>query len=183
MITVGFHYSLTGWTNMLKLLGSGNKSGNSGTHPLMYSVKTGFFAGLIWGLIRWLAAAMNFTKVPAAFLADPFIRRSHLASAYWQIAGLVLFILMSVAAAVIYHVLLRRFRGPAAGIVFGFAWWAVFYLLVGPLIGAVPSLNKIGWNSIITDLCLFLCWGLFIGFSIAFEFHDEALREPEPAGA
>ncbi|WP_276351981.1 YqhR family membrane protein [Cohnella caldifontis] len=151
------------------------------TPPVRFCLKIGFFAGLIWGSVRWLAVAMNLTKVPAAFLADPWVKRSALASAYWQITGLALFILMSMAAALVYYVVLKPYRGPYPGLLFGAAWWAGFYLWAGPSIGAVPPLNKIGWNSMITDGCLFLIWGLFIGYSIAFEFHDEARREPEPA--
>jgi hypothetical protein len=155
----------------------------SRTNPYWFSLKIGFFAGLLWGGVRWMAAAMNFTKVSAAFLADPWVRRSALGSAFWQAAGYALFILMSLAAALVYGRVMRRFRSPAAGLLFGIGWWAVIYLLAGPLIGAVPPLGRIGWNSLITDLCLFAAWGIFIGYSIAFEFHNEVRREPEPAGA
>jgi uncharacterized membrane protein YagU involved in acid resistance len=151
------------------------------TPPVEYCLKIGFFAGLIWGGIRWLAVAMNLTRVPAAFLADPWVRRNALASAHWQWTGLALFVLMSVAAALVYYLLFRPYRGPVPGLLFGAVWWAVVYLWVGPMIGAVPPLKKIGWNSLLTDASLFVIWGLFIGYSIAFEFHDEAGREPKPA--
>jgi len=68
-------------------------------------------------------------------------------------------------------------------LVFGAAWWAAFYAAAGPMIGAVPPLRTIGWNSLLADLSLFVIWGLFIGYSIAFEFHQEARREPEPSPA
>ncbi|MBW5446793.1 hypothetical protein GE107_12040 [Cohnella sp. CFH 77786] len=153
------------------------------TEPIAYCLKIGFFAGIIWGFVRWLAVALNFTSVPAAFLADPWVRRSALASGYWQTVGYVLFIVMSIVAAFVYYALLKPLRGPLPGLMFGAAWWAVFYLAVGPAIGAVPPLRKIGWNSILTDLCLFTVWGLFIGYSIAFEYHEDVKRERKLAGA
>jgi hypothetical protein len=148
------------------------------TKPILFSLKIGFFAGIIWGLLRWLATGLNFTNVTQAFLLDPFVPRMLLGNFYWQTAGWLTFIAMSMLAALIYVLLLRRLKGPWPGLIFGAVWWGVVYALVGPMIGAVPPLNVIGWNSLATDLSLFLLWGLFIGYSIAFELHDEAGREP-----
>jgi ABC-type antimicrobial peptide transport system permease subunit len=150
----------------------------NGTSPIRYSCIIGFFAGLIWGLIRWLATGLNFTNVTQAFLLDPFVNREVLGGFLWQLAGLIAFIGMSIIAALVYILLLGRFKGPFPGLLFGLSWWGLVYAGAGPIIGAVPPLNKIGWNSIATDLCLFLVWGLFIGYSIAFEFHSESEQEP-----
>ncbi|WP_186438187.1 YqhR family membrane protein [Cohnella terricola] len=145
---------------------------------IKFSIKIGFYAGLIWGLVRWLATGLNFTKVTQAFLIDPFVPRKLLGSVYWQFAGWAAFIVMSMLAALVYAAVLGRLRGPWPGLLFGAVWWGLFYAWLGPIIGALPPLYNIGWSSIATDFCLFLVWGLFIGFSIAFEFHDEAEREP-----
>jgi len=157
---------------------AGNRTAAFVTEPFAFCLYIGFFAGLIWGLIRWLAVALHFTKVPAAFLADPWVRRSELAHVSWQFVGFLLFVVMSMLAALIYYGLLRRYRGPVPGLVFGALWWAVLYAGIGPVIGLVPPLQRIGWDSLITDFCLFVCWGLFIGYSIAFEYHNEMEREP-----
>lgn len=148
------------------------------TQPILFSLKIGFYAGLIWGLARWLLTGLNFTNVSQAFLLDPFVSRKILNGFYWQAAGLVMFIIMSILAAVLYVAILGRLQGPWPGLFFGVVWWGLVYAWAGPLIGAVPPLNRIGWSSIVTDFCLFLMWGLFIGFSIAFELHNEAGREP-----
>ncbi|CAM3788588.1 YqhR family membrane protein [Cohnella lubricantis] len=148
------------------------------TNPFYFSVIVGAFAGLFWGLARWLAAGFKFTMVPQAFLADPFVRRNVLASAGWQWIGLLLFIAMSVVAALVYWLLLGRLRGPWPGIAFGAAWWALLFLVLGPRTGLAEPVQTLGWPTIITELCLYIIWGLFIGYSIAFEFNDEAAREP-----
>ncbi|MCD9021342.1 YqhR family membrane protein [Cohnella silvisoli] len=153
------------------------------TNPILFSLKIGFFAGVIWGLVRWLETGLNFTRVSQAFLLDPFVQRKVLGGLYWQTAGLVMFIGMSMLAALLYVLLLKRLQGPWPGIFFGAAWWGLFYAWAGPVIGAVPPLNQIGWSSLTTDCCLFLVWGLFIGYSIAFEFHNEAGREPTKKSA
>ncbi|RUS48049.1 YqhR family membrane protein [Cohnella sp. AR92] len=143
-----------------------------------YALQIGFFAGVIWGLVRWLVVALNLTEVPQAFLADSWMPRAKLNTAYWHCAGFVLFIAMSIAAAVLYWLLLGALRGPWPGVVFGGAWWCLLFLVIGPPTGMTESVRVIGWNSIVSELGLYLVWGLFIGYSIAFEFHDEASREP-----
>lgn len=152
--------------------------GSGRTNPISFSILVGLFAGLFWGLARWLAAGFRFTMVPQAFLADPFMKRSDLAGAGWQWFGLLLFILMSVVAALVYWLVFGRLRGPWPGIAFGAAWWALLFLALGPWIGLVEPIRTLGWQTTITELCLYLVWGLFIGYSIAFEMHDEAAREP-----
>jgi len=152
--------------------------GGEGSNPFVFSIVVGFFAGLFWGFTRWLTAGFGFTTVPQAFLADPFVRRTVLAGAGWQWFGLLLFIVMSIIAALVYWVVLGRLSGPWPGILFGAAWWAMLFLAFGPQVGLVEPLRKLGWQTIITEFCLYLVWGLFIGYSIAFEYHDEAAREP-----
>jgi len=151
-------------------------------HPAAYSLWIGLFAGIIWGLVRWFAVGLKFTDVPQAFLADPWIRRAELGSGFWHFIGLLLFILMSVAAGFVYWALLGKLKGPLPGLFFGAAWWALIFLVVGPPSGAVLPAWSIGWKSLITELCLYVMWGLFIGYSIAFEYHDDYAREPDRSG-
>lgn len=145
---------------------------------LVLSLQTGLFAGLVWGAVRWLATGLNFTGVSQAFLVDPFVRRANLGGIGWQLLGYALFIAMSVAAAAVYWALLRKLQGPWPGLLFGAGWWLGGYVGLGPPLGAVPPLRQIGWTSLTTDFCLFLVWGLFIGYTIAFSLHDEFRREP-----
>ncbi|BBI33060.1 YqhR family membrane protein [Cohnella abietis] len=148
------------------------------TNFYLFSMKIGFFAGFIWGLVRWLSVGLNFTKVSQAFLLDPFVSRKLLNGWGWGVAGLAAFIIMSVIAALLYVLLLGRLQGPWPGLMFGAVWWGLLYAWAGPAVGAVPPLREIGWNSIVIDFCLFIVWGTFIGFSIAFELHNEAESEP-----
>jgi len=159
-------------------IGSSHPAPERSYHPAVFSLVTGLFAGLFWGFVRWFAVSLHFTKVPQAFLADAWVRRSALGSAGWQWLGLALFAAMSIVAALLYWLLLGRLRGPWPGMIFGAAWWAMLFLVIGPPTGTTDPVRSLGWNSIITELCLYVVWGLFIGYSYAFEFHDEAGREP-----
>ena len=153
------------------------------TNPWTYCLMLGIYAGLIWGLMRWLMYIVNFTSVIPGFLLEPFFRRSFLETYWGNLLGLGSFIVFSIVAAYIYKALLGKFTGPWAGIVYGVLWWGVLFASVGPLLGLMAPLQQLGWNTIIAELCVFTVWGLFIGFTIAFEFNNEESREPmEAAG-
>jgi uncharacterized membrane protein YagU involved in acid resistance len=143
-----------------------------------FSLQIGLFAGLIWGGLKIVEYYLGFTKVPIGFLAKPFFLRSyyHSAAGFWT--GWAYFILFSIAAALLYAALFRKVKGYWAGLGYGAAWWAVLYFWIGPSFGMTNRVEQLGWNTVVTDFCLFLLWGLFIGFSISFEFTDERSREP-----
>lgn len=151
------------------------------TNRWLYAVKIGAYAGLIWGCVRWLFHNMKFTIELPGFLLEPFFKHEFLIT-YWGIAvGIAAFILFSIGAALLYMVLLGRFKGPWPGLLYGLVWWALMFLAAGPMIGMTGKVNAVGWNTFFSELCIFLLWGIFIGYSIAFEFTDEASREPVSA--
>lgn len=147
--------------------------------PWLFSLYIGFFAGLLWGSLKLLQFAMRYTDVVPGFLLEPFFLHSFLVTWQGLLLGYASFIGLSLAAALIYGLALRKLKGPWPGLVYGLAWWAALYLLVGPITGMVPAVTQIDINSLVTDMCLFAVWGMFIGYSIAFEFTDERSREPE----
>lgn len=152
--------------------------GGHHTNPWLFSSMIGLFAGLIWGIIRWLFYEMKFTIELPGLLADPFFKSSYLKTGWGIVIGIASYIVFSVLAALLYKVLLGRLRGPWPGVLYGLAWWAVIFLLLGPVLGMSRQITVAGWNTLFSELCIFLLWGLFIGYSIAFEFTDEASREP-----
>lgn len=158
-----------------------HKSTGRTKHAAVYCLTNGLYAGMIWGLLRWLTVAMNLTKVPQAFLADPFVKRGHLDTIAWHFVGLGLFFVMSIAAAYLYWLLLGKLSGPWPGLLFGVACWGLLYFWIGPVTGAIPPYREIGLGSMFTECALIVLWGLFIGYSHAFEFHNEAEREPKKA--
>lgn len=152
------------------------------TNPWLFGLLIGSFAGLIWGAVRWLLYTFQFTKLPG-FLAEPFFLHAFLVKWQGHLVGIVCFMVFSIAAAYLYVLLFRRLRGPLPGLGYGALWWAILFWAVGPATGTMPPPFKLGWTTLLSELCVFLLWGLFIGYSINFEFTDEASREPEKSGS
>lgn len=156
-----------------------HKKKNRMTDRFRFAVNIGFFAGFIWGGIKIVEFAMRFTEVVPGFLLEPFYRHAYLVTREGILLGWISFIVFSILASLIYMVLLRKMRGPWPGIAYGAVWWAFLYLLAGPLTEMIPPVKQMDLNSFVSDLGLFLLWGLFIGYTISVEFTDESKREPE----
>ena len=146
------------------------------TNPWTFSATVGLFAGLIWGSLNMLFQYLDFTNVEPAFFMKTWYVEDYFHSRGGQIVGLFWFVVLSIAASLLYAAVLRKVRGPWMGIAYGLLWWALLYALVGPLIGSSESIFTLDKNSFWTSLSLYILWGVFIGYSISFEFTDEQKR-------
>ena len=156
-----------------------DRSGPVRTNRFSFALELGFYAGFIWGALRWLSYYLGFTKMVPGFLLEPFFKHSFLLSIAGQLAGWLSFIAFSVICALLYVFLFRKAKGPWPGIAYGVVWWAVIYIALNPLFHFTVNVKKLSWDTNITELCLFLLWGLFIGYTTAVEYTDEKQREPE----
>ncbi|MUT66732.1 YqhR family membrane protein [Paenibacillus sp. NEAU-GSW1] len=151
---------------------------NHHTNPWLFELTIGLFAGLFWGVVRWLLYEINFTVELPGFLVEPFFRNSFLKSPWGITIGISGFIVFSIIAALIYYFLFAKLRGPWPGVLYGLLWWAILFVFTGPMLQMTKPITEAGWNTLTTELCIFMLWGLFIGYSTAFEYTDEASREP-----
>ncbi|MCT1397490.1 YqhR family membrane protein [Paenibacillus sp. p3-SID867] len=152
---------------------------NQVTNPFTFALELGYYAGLIWGAVHWIFYWLKFTKVLPGFLLEPFFKHEFLATTAGQIAGWLSFIAFSVIASLIYVTLFRKLRGPWPGIAYGIVWWAVLFVALNPWLRLTDPVKKLPWDTNISEVCIFILWGLFIGYTTAQEFTDEKLREPK----
>lgn len=148
------------------------------TNRFLFALNVGFFAGIVWGIIKILSYYIGFTKVIPAFLAEPFFKDPLLQGWTGHLLGLGHFVLFSMLAALIYALLLYKINGPWLGYAYGILWWSIIYLGVGPMLQMMKRIDHLDWNTIINDFCIFLLWGVFIGYTIAFEYNDQRITEP-----
>lgn len=149
------------------------------TNILFFALQLGFFAGLIWGGIHWLLFYLNFTRVPQSFLAEPFFKHSFMmtGAGYW--IGWLFFVVLSIFVVMIYVLLFRKLKGPWPGIGYGIVWWVLVFVFIAPWMGMLKPVYKLDWDSLITEFCIFLLWGLFIGYTTAIEYTDERKRDSQ----
>lgn len=151
------------------------------TNIWMFALITGSFAGVIWGAMRGFFYFLRFTSIVPGFLAEPFYKKSFLESQPGYYIGWLFFLLFSIGASLIYTLIFRKLKGPWPGLIYGILWWGVLFWIIGPMYLSMKRLSELSWNTIISEFCLFLLWGVFIGYTVAMEFTDERAREPKKA--
>lgn len=154
------------------------RSDGKRTNPWTFALELGFFAGVIWGGVQGFFFFMRFTSVIPGYLAEPFFKTSYLKTQPGYYVGWLFFTLFSIIAALIYTLAFRKLKGPWPGIAYGIIWWAIIFLLAGPMLHMVLPFKKLTINSHISEFCIYLLWGLFIGYTVAVEYTDERDREP-----
>lgn len=159
-------------------MSSSSKPKTVQTNPFYFSIELGYFAGLIWGGLHWLMYVLHFTKVIPGFLAEPFFKHDFLLTPAGHLLGYLFFIVLSVLASLIYVLIFRKLNGPWPGMIYGVLWWSVLFLACSRLFLLQPPF-KLPWNTVISEFCLFLLWGLFIGYTAAIEYTDERKREQQ----
>ena len=58
------------------------------------------------------------------------------------------------------------------GILYGVVLWLIVFYGVNPLLPNLESVSHLERNTIITTLCLYILYGVFIGYSISFETQE-----------
>ncbi|WP_018751524.1 YqhR family membrane protein [Paenibacillus sanguinis] len=149
------------------------------TNIWLFSLEIGCFAGLIWGGVKALFFYMGFTEVVPGYLVEPFFKNAFLHTQAGYYVGWASFIGLSLLATTIYTLALRKLRGPIPGLIYGVVWWVLLFVLLGPWLNMVPPFEKLPVMTIISEFCLYLLWGLFIGYTAAEEYTDERAREPK----
>lgn len=142
------------------------------TNPWTFALYVGFFAGLIWGAVKIVLYYLHFTSVLPGFMVEPLFKHEFMKSGPGVLTGWFFIIVASIAAALLYTALFRKIKGPYPGILYGAAWWLVSFVLAGEG-GVTRPISEMRPSTLVSELCLFVLWGLFIGFTVSEEFNEE----------
>lgn len=140
----------------------------------------GFFGGLIWSSTAMVCHLLNFASVGPELMFFPFhigAWKSGILGQFLAIAGLCL---LSIPLALLYQFTLSRFKSIWIGIGYGLILWGLVFIVLQRWLPGLPSLIKIGWNTLTTTSCLFALYGLFIGYSIAYDIEEKPGLENYP---
>lgn len=133
----------------------------------------GVFGGLFWGGIGWLMYFFNFTEVAAkTFVLRSWMTKDWTNSWIGDITSMLIVILLSVVVSFVYFLLFRKLHSLWIGLFFGLILWGGFFLLLYPLFPHVKPLSALKVDTMITTACLFILYGTFIGYSIAYEYYS-----------
>lgn len=139
---------------------------------LQLTIITGFVAGFFGSLFGYFLHYFNFTKVSPAIILAIF-------RGDWKNGWLGVFIaciiygILSILVALIYYLLLRKKQSIWLAGLYGILILLIVFFVFHPLFTELKPIYEYDLLTIITEICFFLLYGIFIGFSISFEYHEQ----------
>jgi hypothetical protein len=151
-------------------MGESKKSGqNESVSFLAKVVVIGLAGGLLWSFIAYMASIINLTEISPNLILQPWALGAWKDKPLGNFISILLIGIISIAAALIYFVALKKFKSMLVGIVYGLALWALVFYLLNPIFPNLKTVKELEMNTVITTLCLYILYGVFVGYSISFE--------------
>lgn len=133
----------------------------------------GLFAGFYWGSIALICQLIHFSTVGPSLVFSPFIPRRINQRILTQFIAIAVICLLSVIVALLFQFTLSRFKTIWTGLGYGAVLWGAVFIGFRYWLPGLPLFFRLGWNTFWTTFCLFLLYGLFIGYSIAFDLNEK----------
>jgi hypothetical protein len=142
-----------------------------------YASLIGCVAGVLFGGMHMLFHYMHFSEVRPDIFAQPFFLHRVLKAKWGWLIGLSCTVFFSWLAANLYQLSFAKLKGPWLGLAYGAMWWVVLFATFGPWFHWLRSFSKWKSDTLVVEACLFLLWGIFVGYSISFKATDVQQRQ------
>lgn len=133
----------------------------------------GISGGIFWSLIGYLAFYLNFINFGPALILKPWALGEWKNSHYGQLVGVLTIGILSIGLAFVYKLLFQKIRSFWAGVVFGLILWVIVFHFVNPFMPSLQPVAKLDQNTVVTSICLYVAYGLFIGYSISYAYIEQ----------
>lgn len=141
------------------------------------SLFTGFFGGALWSLFGVIMYYFNFAEVsPKTFLLRSWLKTGWTDRWLGDIISILLAGLLSIVVAWTYYAIFKKIYSMWLGIIYGIVLWVIIFVVLQPIFPNVPILADLDGKTIVSTLCLFIIYGLFVGYSISYDYYDTMIR-------
>jgi hypothetical protein len=136
---------------------------------IMKVIITGFFGGVFWSFLGYCAYTFNFTEISPNMILLPWAVGDWKYGRLGNYISIFLIGILSILVALVYYALFKNMKSIWAGVVYGVALWALIFYVLNPLFLNFHSVAELKRDTIITTICLYILYGVFVGYSISFE--------------
>jgi hypothetical protein len=142
---------------------------------------TGLFGGIFWSAMGYLAYAFNFSEINPGIILESWTVGDWKKGWVGIVVSMILMGIFSVGASYLYYFILKRLNGFWLGMIYGIVLFMLIFIVLNPLFPSMGPFNELSRDTIITSICLFIAYGLFIGYSISYEHqnHEQEKKEVE----
>lgn len=145
-------------------------------------ILTGLVGGILFSGMAYLAYTFNMTNISPRVILEPWALGEWKKGWLGTVISMILYGGISILAAIIYYALLRRFKSMWTGIAYGLVLFLLVFFVLHPLFPGIKPFNKIDFNTIVTSICIYSLYGLFIGYTISYEEFSGQQEERGGAG-
>jgi hypothetical protein len=142
---------------------------------------TGLFGGLFWGAIGFFDYYFNFTEIRPNVILEPWALGNWKNEWIGTVISILFIGVFSIVAAFIYSLLLKNFKGIWMGLGYGIVLFLLVFFVLNAIFPGMKPLFDLSRDTIITSVCLYMIYGLFIGYSINYEYESTKVEENEAA--
>lgn len=137
----------------------------------------GFIGGLFWSAIGQLSHYFNFTEIGPAVVLGAWNRFSWTDGFIGIIIGILVCGLAGIVAAFLYYWLLRKQDQLLVSIIYGVVLWVLVHLVLVRFLPTMPVVQEMDFNTVVTTVCLYILFGVFVGVSISFDENERQRQE------
>ncbi|KAB2338484.1 hypothetical protein F7731_02680 [Cytobacillus depressus] len=140
-------------------------------------IVTGLIGGLFWSLLGYLAHLINLTEIHPNVILEPWAAGNWKNSGPGTFIAILLIGAVSIVVALIYYALLRRFPSIWVGILYGIGLFCIVFFVLNPIFPGISPIKELSRDTLITSICLYVLYGVFVGYSISYEEGEIQYRE------
>lgn len=146
-----------------------NHEENSSFIPRVISV--GIYGGLIWGFLAAMAGYFHFTTVtPKSFILRSWLDSGWTDTWLGQLISILVLSLLSLLLSFLVYATMKQFVGILPGILLGVLLWFVVFWLLEPIFPNISAFYELDSDTVVTTLCLFILYSVFVHYSISFSY-------------
>ncbi|MER2457733.1 YqhR family membrane protein [Bacillus subtilis] len=133
---------------------------------------TGFCGGVLWSFVAYIAYLFHFSEISPNMILQPFVLGEWKKHGLGTVISIILIGVISIGAAFLYFLLMKRLKTMWPGILYGLVLWLLVFFVFNPIFPEVRTVTELTSDTIITTICIYLLYGLFVGYSISFEYNE-----------
>lgn len=140
---------------------------------IIHTSITGFVGGVFWGSVGMILYYFNFLEInPKMYLLKPWINVEWVNHFQGDILSLLITGLLSILVSLVYLLIFRKIHSIWVGFMYGIILWCIIFIILQPLFTNIKGILQFKKETIITSLSLFILYGTFIGYSIAYDYYE-----------
>lgn len=153
-------------------MNQGNTENKEHKRPMSFFslvIWTGMFGGVFWTLLGLLAYYFHFTEIRPNMILEPWALGDWKTGWLGTVISIIMIGFFSTGAAFGYYLVLRKFKTIWLGIAYGIGLFGTVFIILNPIFPSIKPFLQIDRNTMITSICLYILYGVFVGYTISYE--------------